>query len=72
MTNDPQLIPVVSLIIGSLALFFSLVSTILWIANRLSTHKIEWRTIGLGDAQSAETLEKQLNQSFEDEEYDAL
>lgn len=68
--NDP--IAIAALVLSGVSLVMACVATMLWIANRLSTHRIEWRTIDMKDAQDTNTLTKKLNEQYDDNELDML
>lgn len=70
MTDNGLLIA--CLVISFLSLICSFAGIALWIGQRLSTHKIEWRTIKMDDAQDAQTLSKKLNEPYEEEEFDLI
>ena len=65
-------IALTALILSSANLVIGGAALVLWISQRLSTHRIEWRTIKMDDAQDAKTLAEKLNAPYEEEEYDSL
>jgi len=72
MSNDYEIIALVGLILTTVNLIIALAAISLWIGHKLSTHRIEWRTIKMEDAQDAKTLSEKLNESYEEEEFDLI
>ncbi len=70
MTND--VIALTALILSAVNLVAVIAALGLWVGQKLSTHRIEWRTIKMDDAQDAKTLAEKLNAPYEEEEYDLI
>jgi hypothetical protein len=61
-----------SMILSVFGAFTGLCAIILVIAQRMSTHKVEWRTVGFEQGQSLQELEKALGKEEEDLFYDQV
>ena len=70
--TDYEPIALAALALAIVALIVAIAALSLWIGHKLSTHRIEWRTIKMDDAQDAKTLAEKLNAPYEEEEYDSL
>jgi len=62
----------VSLILATLGVLLSFISLVLWVAQRMSTHKIEYVPLTEEDVKHSENLEKRLLEIEEDAERELL
>lgn len=67
-----EVIALTALIISSINLLAVIAALSLWVGQKLSTHRIEWRSIKMEDAEDAGTLTKKLNEPYEEQEFDLI
>lgn len=67
-----EVIALTALIISSINLLAVIAALSLWVGQKLSTHRIEWRSIKMEDAEDAGTLAKKLNEPYEEQEFDLI
>lgn len=67
-----EVIALTALILSSINLIAVIAALSLWIGQKLSTHRIEWRSIKMEDAEDANTLAKKLNEPYDEQEFDLI
>lgn len=72
ITMNNEVIALTALILSSINLIAVIAALSLWIGQKLSTHRIEWRSIKMEDAEDANTLAKKLNEPYDEQEFDLI
>lgn len=67
-----EVVALTALILSSINLIAVIAALSLWIGQKLSTHRIEWRSIKMEDAEDANTLAKKLNEPYDEQEFDLI